>query len=128
MARRFKRVNYEESGKQTVIIDDCLPAEHLARFIVAIVGILDLSAIYARYAPLGGEAFAPEILLGLLFYGYATGTFSSRKIEKATYESIPFRFIAGGLHPDHDTIANFRKTFLPDIVELFVQVLVIARE
>jgi hypothetical protein len=67
-------------------------------------------------------------LLGLLFYGYATGVFSSRKIEKATYETIPFRFIAGGLHPDHDTIANFRKTFLPHIVALFAQVLVIAHE
>jgi transposase len=128
MARRFKRVNYEESGKQAVTIDDCLPADHLARFIVAIVSILDLSAIYAHYAPVGGEAFAPEILLGLLFYGYATGVFSSRKIEKATYEIIPFRFIAGGWHPDHDTVANFRKTFLPHIVALFAQVLVIAHE
>jgi transposase len=128
MARRFKRVNYEESGKQTVTIDDSLPAGHLARFIVGIISILDLSAIYAHYAPEGGEAFAPEILLGLLFYGYATGVFSSRKIEKGTYESIPFRFIAGGLHPDHDTIANFRKTFLPHIVALFAQVLVIAHE
>jgi len=77
--------------------------------------MLDLSALYACYAPVGGEAYAPEILLGLLFYGYATGVFSSRKIEKATYESIPFRFIAGGLHPDHDTIAHFRKTFLSQI-------------
>jgi len=128
MADRFKRVNYEEAGKQTVTIDECLPADHLARFIVAIIGILDLSAIYAHYAPVGGEAFAPEILLGLLFYGYATGVFSSRKIEKATYETFPFRFIAGGLHPDHDTIANFRKTFLPHIVALFAQVLVIAHE
>jgi transposase len=128
MARRFKRVNYEEAGKQTVTMDECLPPDHLARFIVAIVSMLDLSAIYAGYAPTGGEAFAPEILLGLLFYGYATGVFSSRKIEKATYEIIPFRFIAGGLHPDHDTIANFRKTFLPHIVDLFVQVLVIAHE
>jgi transposase len=121
-------VNYEEAGKQTVTIDECLPADHLARFIVAMIGILDLSAIYAQYALVGGEAFAPEILLGLLFYGYATGVFSSRKIEKATYETIPFRFIAGGLHPDHDTIANFRKTFLPHIVALFAQVLVIAHE
>ena len=128
MARRFKRVNYEESGKQTVTIDDSLPADHLARFMVAMISILDLSAIYAHYAPEGGEAFAPEILLGLLLYGYATGVFSSRKIEKGTYESIPFRFIAGGWHPDHDTIANFRKTFLPQLVALFAQVLVIAHE
>ena len=128
MARRFKRVDYEESLEQTVTIRECLPADHLARFIVAIIALLDLSAIYACYAPVGGEAYMPEILLGLLFYGYATGVFSSRKIEKATYESIPFRFIAGGLHPDHDTIAHFRKTFLSEITGLFAQVLVVARE
>ena len=128
MARRFKKVDYEEALDQTVTIRECLPPDHLARFIVAIIALLDLSAIYACYAAVGGEAYAPEILLGLLFYGYATGVFSSRKIERATYESIPFRFIAGGLHPDHDTIANFRKTFLPQIIGLFAQVLVVARE
>jgi transposase len=128
MARRFKTVDYEQSGKQRVTIDDCLPANHLARFIVAIIALLDLSAFYAHYAPVGGEPIAPEILLGLLLFGYTTGVFSSRKIEKATYESIPFRFIAGGLHPDHDTIAAFRKTFLADIVTIFVQVLVIAQQ
>ena len=70
---------------------------------------------------------APEILLGLLFYGYTTGVVSSRKIEKATYESLPFRFLAGGLHPDHDTIANFRKTFLAEMQELFVKILLLAQ-
>jgi len=128
MARKFKQVDYEKSLDQTVTIRECLPPDHLARFIVAIIALLDLSAIYARYAPVGGEAYMPEILLGLLFYGYATGVFSSRKIEKATYEIIPFRFIAGGLHPDHDTIANFRKTFLSEITALFAQVLVVGRE
>jgi transposase len=128
MAGRFKTVNYEESLQQTVTIGDCLPPDHLARFIVGIIALLDLGRLYAHYAPVGGMALAPEILLGLVFYGYATGVFSSRKIEKATYESIPFRFIAGGLHPDHDTIAHFRKTFLPEITELFVQVLAVARE
>ena len=128
MARKFRTVDYEQSGKQTITIDDCLPANHLARFIVAIIALLDLSAFYAHYAPVGGEPIAPEILLGLLLFGYATGVFSSRKIEKATYESIPFRFIAGGLHPDHDTICTFRKTFLAEIITVFVQVLVIAQE
>ena len=128
MARRFKRVDYEQSLGQTVTIRECLPADHLARFIVAVIALLDLSAIYARYATVGGEAYAPEILLGLLFYGYVTGVFSSRKIERATYESIPFRFIAGGWHPDHDTIAYFRKTFRLEIADLFGQVLVVARE
>lgn len=128
MARQFKTVDYEASLQQTVTIADILPPDHLARFIVSVIAMLDLSAIYAQYAPRGGEPYAPEILLGLLLYGYVSGVFSSRKIERATYESIPFRYIAGGFHPDHDTIANFRKTFLTQIANLFVQVLLVAKE
>ena len=127
MSRKFKTANYEETLNQTIRLGEALPPQHLARFVVDILAELDLSRIYVQYAPIGGEAIAPEILLGLLFYGYATGVFSSRKIEKATYESIPFRFIAGGLHPDHDTIANFRKTFLGELQELFVQILLLAQ-
>ena len=127
MTRKFKTPDYEATLNTTIRLGEALPPNHLARFVVDVIGQLDLSAIYARYAPVGGEAIAPEILLGLLFYGYATGVFSSRKIEKGTYESIPFRFIASGLHPDHDTIANFRKTFLAEIQELFVQVLLLAQ-
>src|SRR4030066_1405319 len=127
MSRKFKTVNYEETLKRPIQLGDALPPNHLARFVVDMIVQLDLSQIYARYAPRGGEAFAPDILLGLLFYGYATGVFSSRKIEKATHESIPFRSIAGGLHPDHDTIANFRKTFLAEIQGLFVQILLLAQ-
>lgn len=128
MARRFKTVDYDAALNQTVTLGDCLSPNHLARFIVKIIALLDLSGIYARYADVGGEAIAPEVLLGLLFYGYATRVFSSRKIEQATYESIPFRFVAGGLHPDHDTIANFRKVFLSEIKGLFTQVLLVAHE
>ena len=128
MARKFKTVDYEQSGQQTLMIDDCLPANHLARFIVAIVEMLDLSIFYAYYATVGGEPIDPKVLLGLLLYGYATGVFSSRKIENATYEVIPFRFIAGGLHPDHSTIAWFRKQFLTEIKVVFAQVLLIAHE
>lgn len=128
MTRQFKTVDYEASLQQTVTIAECLPAEHLARFIVSVVALLDLSVIYAQYAPRGGEPYAPEILLGLLLYGYVSGVFSSRQIERATYESIPFRYIAGGWHPDHDTIANFRKTFLAQLPDLFVQVLLVAKE
>jgi len=83
--------------------------------------------IYARYGPRGGEPYAPEILIGLLFYGYATGVFSSLKIERGTYESAPFRFIAGNLHPDHDTLASFRKTFLPELKAIFVEILLLAQ-
>lgn len=127
MSRKFKTANYEETLNQTIRLGEALAPDHLARFVVDSVAQLDLSRIYGQYAPIGGEAIAPEILLGLLFYGYATGVFSSRKIEKATYESIPFRYLAGGVHPDHDTIANFRKTFLAEIQELFVQILLVAQ-
>jgi transposase len=127
MTRQFKTVDYTASLQQTVTIAECLPPDHLARFIVSVIAMLDLSAIYAQYAPRGGEPYAPEILLGLLLYGYVSGVFSSRQIERATYESIPFRYITGGWHPDHDTIATFRKTFLAQIADLFVQVLLVAK-
>src|SRR5215207_10498533 len=127
MSRTFKTVDYQATLDQTVRLGDCLPPDHLARFIVDVIAQLDLSAIYARYRARGGAPYAPELLFGLLAYGYATGIFSSRKLERATYEAAPFRFIAGNLHPDHDTIASFRRTFLPDLQDLFVQVLLLAQ-
>ena len=127
MSRKFKTVDYEAALDQTVSLREALPANHLARFVVELVAQLDLTSIYERYGARGGEAYAPAVLLALLFYGYATGVFSSRKIEKATYETLPFRFVAGGLHPDHDTLANFRKTFLNEIKALFVQMLLLAQ-
>jgi len=128
MSRTFKTVDYEAARDLTVRLGDCLPPEHLACFVVDSVALLDLSALYARYGSRGGEPYAPEGLLALLLYGYATGIFSSRKIERATYESVPFRYIAGNRHPDHDTIAAFRATFLPDLKGLCVQVLLLAQE
>jgi transposase len=125
-SRRFITVDYEDALELTISLRECLPPDHLVRFVVDIISLLDLSCIYAHYGDRGGKAYAPEILLGLLFYGYATGVFSSRKIEKKTIESIPFRYIAGGMQIDHDTIADFRKTFLVEIRELFVQLLVLA--
>jgi transposase len=127
MSRKFKTADYDATLDLTVRLGDCLPPDHLARFVVDIIAQLDLSAIYARYGTRGAQPYAPEILLGLLFYGYATGVFSTRKLERATYESVPFRFIAGNLHPDHDTLATFRKTFLPELKDLFVQLLLLAQ-
>jgi len=127
MSRTFKTVDYDATLDVTVRLGDCLPPDHLARFVVDTIAQLDLSAIYTRYGSRGGQPYAPEILLGLLFYGYATGVFSTRKLERATYETVPFRFIAGNLHPDHDTLATFRKAFLLELKDLFVQVLVLAQ-
>jgi transposase len=127
MKRTFKTADYDATLDVTVRLGDCLPPDHLARFVVDMIAHLDLSAIYARYGTRGGQPSAPEILLALLFVGLATGTFSTRKLERATYETVPFRFIAGNLHPDHDTLATFRKTFLPELKDLFVQVLLLAQ-
>jgi len=109
-------------------MQDWLPEDHLARFVVEVVDQLDLSALTRQYAGRGSQAQHPAVLLSLLIYGYATGVFSSRKMERATHDSIAFRYLAANTHPDHDTIATFRRRFLPQFEALFVQVLLLARE
>jgi transposase len=108
-------------------IQDWLPENHLARFVVEVVDQLDLGMIEQRYGGGGKAAYHPALLVGLLFYGYATGVFSSRKLEQATHDSVAFRFIAADTHPDHDTIATFRKRFLKELDGLFVQILLLAQ-
>lgn len=109
-------------------VDDWLPQKHLARFVVELIDGLDLSAMSGVYRGSGSASYHPRLLLGILVYGYATGVFSSRKLERATYDSVAFRFIAANDHPDHDTIATFRRRFLKEIEGLFVQLLLLARE
>lgn len=124
----FKEYNRNVSYLLPPSVDEWLPDDHLARFVAEVVERLDISDIISEYSYRGEKAYNPAVLLGLLFYGYATGTFSSRKIEEKTYTSIDFRYIAANQHPDHDTIANFRKRFLPQLSSLFFQILTIARE
>ena len=109
-------------------VDEWLPERHLARFVVEVIDGLDLRAMSGSYRGSGSASYHPALLLGLLVYGYATGVFSSRKLERASYDSVAFRFIAANEHPDHDTIAAFRRRFLKEIEGLFVQVLLVARE
>jgi len=109
-------------------VQDWLPKEHLARFVVELVEHLDLRMVRESYAGRGSAAYHPEMLVALLFYGYATGIRASRKLETATYESVPFRFIAANTHPDHDTISDFRMRFLPQLTQIFEQLLVVAHE
>jgi transposase len=109
-------------------LDDWLNEDHLARFIVEVIDQLDLSNLTRQYAGCGSKAHHPATLLAILVYGYATGVFSSRKLEQATYDSVAFRYIAAGTHPDHDTLATFRRRFLDELSDLFVQVLEMAKE
>lgn len=107
-------------------LDDWLPEDHLARFVVEIVEKLDLRSLKESYAGRGSYPYNPVMLTALLFYGYATGVFSSRKLEKSTYDSVAFRYMAANTHPDHDTIAAFRRRFLPELAKIFVRILEIA--
>ena len=109
-------------------MEDWLPEGHLARFIVEVIEQLDLSRLVKQYAGRGCKAYHPATLLAILVYGYANGVFSSRKLEQATYDSVAFRYLAVGSHPDHDTLANFRRRFLGELQNLFVQVLELAQE
>ena len=88
----------------TPSVDNWLSQDHLARFVVEVIDGLDLSELASQYAGCGSKAHHPATLLAILVYGYATGVFSSRKLETATYDSVVFRYIGAGTHPDHDTL------------------------
>ena len=124
----FRQVDRQTGFLLPPSVDEWLPERHLARFVVEVIEGLDLRAFIGSYRGSGSASYHPEMLLGLLVYGYATGVFSSRKLERATYDSVAFRFIAANDHPDHDTIATFRQRFLKEIEGLFVKVLLLARE
>jgi len=109
-------------------VDDWLTQDHLARFVVEVIDSLDLSRLIRQYAGRGSKAHHHATLLAILVYGYCTGVFSSRKLEVTTYDSVAFRYIAAGTHPDHDTLAAFRRRFIDELSGLFVQVLEMARE
>lgn len=124
----FRPINRDTGFLLPPSVDEWLPERHLARFVVEVIDRLDLSKLSQAYRGSGSASYHPAMLLALLVYGYATKVFSSRALERATYDSVAFRFIAGNEHPDHDTIASFRKRFISDIEPLFIQVLKLARE
>lgn len=130
MARSFKPWNVDQPLLLPQNMREWLPEGHLALFILDVLSELDLSDITAVYAvkdSRGRASFHPVMMVALLFYGYCTGKRSSRKIEKATYEEVPFRVLSGDQHPDHDTIADFRKRHLNALAELFVQMLLVCQ-
>jgi transposase len=127
------KVTFVDVGRDTLYllppsIQDWLPEKHLARFVVEIVEQLNLQPLKASYSGRGSKTYNPEMPVALLFYGYTTGVFSSRKLERSTYDSVAFRYIAANSHPDHDTIAAFRKRFLPELKSIFVEILTIAHQ
>jgi len=109
-------------------VDEWLPQKHFARFVVEHVDTLDMRTLSGDYRGAGSKSYQPRLLLGVHFCGYATGVFSSRKLERPTYDSGAFRFNAANEHPDHATIAAICRRFLPHIEKLFVQILLLAGE
>jgi transposase/IS5 family transposase len=128
MSGHFLQSDHDAPMLLSPNMQDWLPAKHLARFVVGAVEQLDLRKVEASYEGRGLQAYRPKMLLALLIYGYAVGTYSSRKIERGTIDSIAFRYIAANTSPDHDTIADFRLRVLPELPKLFLQVLLLAKE
>ncbi len=124
----FRAIDRDTEFMLPPSVQEWVPQAHLSRYVVEVVEQLDLSDLERAYAGRGSQAYHPAMLLSLLIYGYATGTFSSRKIERATHDSLAYRFIACNQHPDHDTLASFRRRFAAQFEKAFVQVLEIARE
>lgn len=128
MSTNFRLVDRDTAYLLPASVDEWLPEDHLARFVVDIVDQLDVSALESSYTGSGSDAYHRRMMLALLFYSYATGRFSSRKIEAATHDSLAMRYVAANQHPDHDTICTFRRRFLDPLSDLFVQILEIAHQ
>jgi len=107
---------------------DWLPEDDLAHFIVAAVERVPLDAFQAKAVASGKAQYHPRLMLALLVYCYANGVFSSRRIERATFRDIGVRYVAANLHPDHDTIAAFRRGNRAAFEAAFLRVLLLARE
>jgi transposase len=127
MAERFKIVDRDTQYLFPPSVQDWLPESHLARFVVEVVDGLNLETLNSSYRGRGSEAFPPAMMVALLFYGYSTGVFSSRKLERATYDSVAFRYITANTHPDHDTIATFRRRFMEELSPAFTRILEMAQ-
>src|SRR6201981_404137 len=125
----FRQVDRQTGFLLPPSVDEWLPERHLARFVVEVIAGLDLRAMTGSYRGSGGGSYHPQLLRGSVFFlGIAPGVFASRKLERAIYDSVAFRFIVANQHPDHDTIAAFRRRFLEQVETLFVQVLSVAGE
>jgi len=131
MSKQFRNCDLNQAYLLPPSLQDWLPEGHLARFVADLVETLDLSALYAQYEQGDGRgqaAYDPRMMVRLLIYAYCRGVASSRRIERATHEDVAFRYLAADQHPDHDTIADFRKQHLANLAQLFVQVLKLCQQ
>jgi len=126
VSKNFRTCDLDQPFLLPPSLQDWLPESHLARFIAELVPGLDLSKIYGFYGRRDGRgkaAYHPVMMVRVLVYGYCVGVMSSRRIERASYDDIAFRYLCADQHPDHDTIAAFRQQHLPVLAQLFTQIL-----
>jgi len=128
MGPRFVNIDRDTPLFLPPSLQDWVPADHLARFVVDAVEAMNLRQVKVNTRGTGDAQYPPSLLLSLLIYCYATGIFGSRRIEQSTYDNVAVRFITADTHPDHDTICTFRRENKPLLSELFVKVLELARE
>ena len=128
MATRFLPIDRDTPLLLPPNLRDWVPADHLVHFILDAVDALDLRQVKVNTRGTGSAQYPPPMLLGLLIYSYATGTFSSRRIEQSTHDSVPVRLLTADTHPDHDTICTFRRENQALLTESFVQVLQLAQQ
>ena len=124
----FKMSERGSASMLPAAVDDYVPEDHLACFIVDIVDRLNLTAISGRCCGRGKAAYHPSLMVALLFYSYASGVFLSRKIEEACRDRLSFRLVTGNLVVDRDTIASFRKRFAAELGGIFFDILQLASE
>jgi len=128
MATRFVLIDRDTPLLLPPNLRDWVAADHLVHFIVDAIEAIDLRQVRVNTRGTGSEQYPPQMMLSLLIYSYATGTFSSRSIEKSTYDSVPVRVLTADTHPDHDTLCNFRRENKALLAESFVKVLQLAQE
>jgi len=128
MATRFVSIDRNTPLLLPPDLRDWVPADHLAHFVIDAVESLDLRSVRLNTRGTGDAQYPPTMLLGLLVYSYATGTFGSRRIEQSTYDNVAVRLIAADTHPDHDTICTFRRENKELVTESFVKILQLAQE
>nr|MBA4149121.1 transposase [Verrucomicrobiota bacterium] len=128
MATRFVPIDRDTPLLLPPNLRDWVAADHLVHFISDAVEAIDLRQVRVNTRGTGSEQYPPHMMLSLLIYSYATGNFSSRSIEKSTYDSVPVRVLTADTHPDHDTLCNFRRENKALLNESFVKVLQLAQE
>lgn len=128
MGERYVNIDRQTPMLMPVDMREWVAENELARLILEAVEMCDLSAARVNVRGSGSEQYPPGMMLALLIYCYARGVFSSRRIERASYESVAVRYLCANTHPDHDRIARFRRENRKLYEQCFAQVLSLARE